>query len=378
MKMDGSQVKNGNRRVTMRANGTMIGTGTAKMTDDKRQLIRAFDSCMGEFPNGKGRRNCELLPRSACLAVKLGMDEAAFADAVRGVAPDMGAADVRRAFRTAAGKVQTTGGFGSASGCATYVRNHAGRKDEPPRTFPDHVRNMVHAGRDVRTVEGLMELSPEPVRDETPWCQLMRHLWRLFPDDRQIAFIFRNDPPTPGVPGRSLMRVVDWLHALNPFPPIDAGELVVPNPFTGVQGTTADGKPSFIAQSCLAAFPHMVLEFDEMPIETQCQFWAGFIRNSKVPLVALTYSGGKSIHGCVRIGAADVFTWMERRAKMAALFAADPDASFRADVQAMRPRTGMRLAGVTRASTGKVQRLLWVCRNADARRMAGVPTGGAA
>lgn len=339
------------------------------MVDDKRQLIRAFDDCMAAFPSGRGTRNCVLLPRAACLAVKLGMDETAFADAVHEVAPDMGTADVRRTFRTAGHKVVPTGGFGSA----TWMRNQTTRrKAEPPRTFPNHVRNLIQAGRDVRTIEGLMNLSVDPVAELSPWFQLMRQLWRLFPGERDIVYIFRNDPPTPGVLGRSVMRVVDWLHSQCPNPPITAGELVVPNPFTGSIGETADGRKSYIAQSCIAAFPHMVLEFDEMPLETQCQFWAGFIRESRLPLVCLAYSGGKSIHGCVHVGAANMPDWFAKREQMLALFASDPETAFRVDPQAMRPRTGMRLAGVTRKNTGREQRLVWACGCKRARELAGM------
>lgn len=343
------------------------------MIDDKRGLIRAFDGCMAAFPSGRGSRNCVLLPRAACLAVKLGVNEDAFVEAVNRVAPDMGAADVRRTFRTAGRKVRLGDGAGrmSAVGWMSAAGWRKARSANPVRTFPGHVRNLIHVGRDVRTLEGLVRLSADSVAELSPLSQLTHHLRWLFPGQNEIAFIFRNDPPTPGVLGRSLMRVDDWLRTACPNPPITAGELVVPNPFTGKAGETADGKRSFIAQSCLAAFPHMILEFDEMPLETQCQFWAGFIRASKLPLVCLTYSGGKSIHGCVHVGAADMQTWCAKRAQMAALFASDPEAAFRADAQAMRPRTGMRLAGVRRKSTGRVQRLVWACDWARARELAG-------
>ena len=341
------------------------------MVDDKKELIRAYKDCIAAFPSGRGSRNCVLLPRAACLAVKLGLDEDAFVDDVRGVAPDMGTADVRRTFRTAGRKVQPGGNSGNVL-AAGWGAARSANSANTARTFPRHVRNLMHAGRDVRTVDGLMRLSADHVVGLSPWFQLMNHLWWLFPDDTAIAYIFRNAPPTPGVLGRSLMRVCDWLHTACPYPPISAGELVVPNPFTGNQGETADGRKSYIAQSCLAAFPHMILEFDDLPIDAQCQFWAGFIRESKLPLVCLVHSGGKSIHGCVHVGAADALDWYAKRAQMVALFVSDPDAAFRADVQAMRPRTGMRLAGVKRESTGNVQRLAWLCGWKRARELAGV------
>lgn len=335
--------------------------------DDKHELIRAFDDCIAAFPNGHGTRNCVLLPRAACLAVKMGMGEDVFIDVVRNVAPDMGGADVRRSYRTAARKIQP----GDSS--ITWAARRNGNAANPPRMFPNYVRHLINAGRDVETVDALAAMSAEPIADSQQ-AQLVAHVRRLFPSGRDVAYIFRKgaNGATPGVLGRSLMSIADWLRDGNPNPPMNAGELIVPNPFTGALGETADGKQSYIAQSCLAAFPHVVIEFDELPLPDQCRFWAGFIRESKLPLVALVHSGGKSIHGCVHVGCADVLTWYAKRAQLVALFAADDNHAFRADVQAMRPRTGMRLAGVTRESTGTVQRLVWQCRWADAVNRAGV------
>ena len=58
------------------------------------------------------------------------------------------------------------------------------------------------------------------------------------------------------------------------------------------------------------------------------------------------------------------------------LFATDTDARYRLDPQALHPLTGTRLAGVTRASTGKVQELLWIApdwRDTEWQRSLNVP-----
>lgn len=331
------------------------------MQDDKRELIQAFNDCIAEFPTGKGKRNCALLPRAGCLAVKLGMDEDAFIRTVQEVAPDMGAMDIRRTFRTATNKVDTTTTTTGWQYAGRIARTAGVKK---PKTFPNYVRHLIRAGRDITTIDALQALSPQPIAGNR-YVQTMQQMAALFPDESAIAYIFQNEPPTPGIPGRSIMAVDKWLNALNPHQPHNAGELIVPNPFTGERGQTADGRPSYIAQTCLAAYPHIVVEFDEMPIETQCKFWAGFVRESKLQLVCLVYSGGKSIHGCIWFGCDDVDAWQRKRDQIARLFAADPDAHFRADVQAMRPRTGIRLAGAMRKSTGRLQRLLW-CRRSIA------------
>ena len=326
------------------------------MSDDKRELINALDETINRFPTGRGQRNCKLLPRAACLAVKAGWDAETFADAIKAVAPDMGMADIRRTYRTATRVVES----GSRAGAYSFqIARHA----EQPKRFPHRVRSLIHAGRDIRTPDALATLSPYPVTNGTVWGETVTQLQWLFPRGDELAYIFRKDDhgATPGVLGKSIMRVDAWLNTACPVPPDEAGEQVVPNPFTGEPGETTDGRQSYIAQSCLAALPHMLMEFDELPMPEQCAFWAGFIRQGTLPLVCLVHSGGKSIHGCIRVNAPDVLAWYAIRARMLNIYAADDDAAFRVDEQSMRPRQGMRLAGAVRQSTGVRQRLLWAC-----------------
>lgn len=98
-----------------------------------------------------------------------------------------------------------------------------------------------------------------------------------------------------------------------------------------------------------------------LPLENQCRFWAGFIRKSRIPLKCLVYSGNKSIHGCIDIRAGDANKYAEDKRKIESLFAASLNPALCADTAAMRPRTGMRLAGVIRRDSGKEQTLLWAC-----------------
>ncbi len=319
--------------------------------DDKKQLVRAFDNCLANFSTGRGTRNSILLPRAACLAVKLGMDENSFAETMHAVAADMRADEFRRAFRSGGRKVE------AGAGNSFQMRRKS--MAATVRTYPQHVRNMIAAGGDVLTFEGLKALSPAEVKNLTPEEQARHQLRRLFSGGDDYVYIYRSDKPTRGILGRSLRRVGDWL-GMDAAELLKAGEVVVPNAFTGGEFETVDGKPSYIAQACLATFSHAVLEFDELPMAEQCAFWAGYIRTCKIPLVCLTYSGGKSIHGCIYVGAADLAEWNERRARLVALFAADKDAAYRVDIQELRPRQGMRLAGVCRESTGKRQELLWM------------------
>jgi hypothetical protein len=85
-------------------------------------------------------------------------------------------------------------------------------------------------------------------------------------------------------------------------------EYIIPNPLTGQQGFTNDDKPSWRADLCVTRFCFAVIEHDQMPRDQQIQFWAGV----PLPIVALIDSGGKSIHGWVRMDADNAEGWTER------------------------------------------------------------------
>jgi hypothetical protein len=68
---------------------------------------------------------------------------------------------------------------------------------------------------------------------------------------------------------------------------------------------TKEGNLSYRADSCITAYRFAVMEFDALPFNAQIQFWAG----AKLPVSALIYSGGKSIHAWVRIDAGGVGEW---------------------------------------------------------------------
>lgn len=89
---------------------------------------------------------------------------------------------------------------------------------------------------------------------------------------------------------------------------ISIPEHIVPNPLSGKSGPTKESNLSFRADSCVARFRFATVEFDTMPREKQIQFWAG----APLPIVALVDSGGKSIHGWVRIDATDADEWTQR------------------------------------------------------------------
>ena len=81
---------------------------------------------------------------------------------------------------------------------------------------------------------------------------------------------------------------------------------IIPNPMTGHEGLTEEGKLSFRCDNTVAAFRYAVAEFDTMDKAEQLAFWWGF---RSAPIAALIDSGGKSIHAWLRVDCPDRATW---------------------------------------------------------------------
>ena len=239
-------------------------------------------------------------------------------------------------------------------------RHYAPRaKPKPPPTFPSYVRDMVAAGGGAATSADLRALSPVVVPKDGA-KQTAAFLRSLF-DTADILYIFRDDTPTTGKPGQNLKPCRGWLAELDGCATV-RGDLIVPNPFTGEEADTTDGRKSYIAQAALARFPFIVVEFDDLPLPDQAAFWRGLLARSPLgaKVAALVYSGGKSIHGLLFADCLTLAEWQGVREQLRRLLAADFDPAFRADEQAMRPRTGVRLPGVRRFGTGRRQELLYL------------------
>lgn len=316
---------------------------------------RAFEEAVAAIPTGKGQRNAVLLPMAAWHAVKLGVDEHNFVGSILAVSTGrdcLTAADAKHAFQSAAAKI----GRMPQGRRWQSVRGAEDKLRQRQRTgAPGFVRRLIEAGGGTATFDDLAALSPmRQVRDieDRPALQTLYFLLNLWRRD-DLLFVFNKSEA--GKPGDTLRTREEWTDILE-LP----GDKIVPNPFSGKQGETNEGKPSFIADNCVCRFPYALLEFDDMPIGQQCAFWRGFLLKGKIKVASLVYSGGKSIHGLLKVDAASRVEWEEERGKLLALFASGEDPAHNADAQSLRVRQGTRIAGVTRADTGKVQRLLYI------------------
>lgn len=127
-----------------------------------------------------------------------------------------------------------------------------------------------------------------------------------------------------------------------------AGWFVVPthigtNAYTG-SPAKVNGKESFANKKTIKRRNHALIEFDLLPQADQEAFWAGVIATQSLDVLTLVYSGGKSIHGLVRVKEAqgdDLFgevtplaaeqKWEREIAALWRLCCSDEDEAFRCD-----------------------------------------------
>jgi hypothetical protein len=92
---------------------------------------------------------------------------------------------------------------------------------------------------------------------------------------------------------KTVKQVKDWLNSSIDFPHI------IPNPMTGEFAITGNGAESRRCEGTVADLRYAVCEMDGVPINQQVAFWNKAVK--KLPVAAVIHSGGKSLHGWVRV-----------------------------------------------------------------------------
>lgn len=109
-----------------------------------------------------------------------------------------------------------------------------------------------------------------------------------------------------GIPGKTIRFSADWITYFR-----NGGQTaphIIPNPLTGQEGITRDGKPSFRCDATVKTFLFCLAEFDTLSREDQLRFWCAV----KLPLVCLIDSGGKSIHAWLQVSKLATVTTSEQ------------------------------------------------------------------
>ena len=316
----------------------------------RTDVLTKYRERLASLASMKGRRNSSLLGL-ATLGVMAGLGDDRILAEVRAASgtPPLTDAEITHALRTAHKDTQA------------IDRNLSPRwtptKPKPPPLFASaagYVGRMTARGAGA-TFATLSKSSPLAIPTD-PKAQAAAFLLDLYAD---ADLLFLGDKIDKGEIGKNILPAAGWQCAIGaglPLPP-----LVIANPLTGAEGMTKEGKPSYRCGECVAAFRFALVEFDELPMEHQAAFWAGVITTGTLPLRSLVYSGGKSMHGLVEIGATGVDAW--RRSIEKLLYAvANPNAHVkqRADRACKNPDRLTRLPGATRPDKDTVQTLLWL------------------
>lgn len=129
---------------------------------------------------------------------------------------------------------------------------------------------------------------------------------------------------------------------------------IIINPLTGKPAPKKDGDgETFRGDNNINSFRYCLVEFDNLTIEEQIRFWTA----AKLPIMALVDSGGKSIHGWIKLSNINSISDWQREIKQKLYdqylipLGVDPACS--------NPARLSRLPGHLREK-GKYQKILWL------------------
>jgi len=159
-----------------------------------------------------------------------------------------------------------------------------------------------------------------------------------------------------GVIGINILPVSEWLHRFRKngkLPP----PFLIQNPFSGKEGLTHDGKPSFRCDNTIVAFKYAICEHDTLSRNEQISLWSGI----KLPVKAIVDTGGKSLHAwldCSKL--AKIATIEDWRREIKSKLYEQGLQPLGFDPSCTNPSRLTRMPGHFRAETGRYQRILWI------------------
>ena len=211
-------------------------------------------------------------------------------------------------------------------------------------------RGLIKAGGYAAAFDDLRTLSPVKIPDACEE-QAQAQLQTLFSDVPGVVWageLFETKM------GYVVASVAEWRGRFRKHRHVP--QFFMANPVTGL---CENG--GYRNAATVASFRHAVVEIDSLPLEVQAAFWVGVAMKRLLPLRSLVHSGGKSIHGIVRLRD-DAKELVSQWNALSRCLADDPDSRYRIDVQCRDAARMSRLAGALRADTGRRQELLWLAR----------------
>ena len=202
--------------------------------------------------------------------------------------PPSPASEVASAIRKAYGE-HVPGGTG-----AHYVPRPAA--PAKPKALPMTAAAFIRIG-DGATEADWWEASPYRISWGAPGPLDAVHLLDALYEPGEILFCGERY-------GSEVRTARDWRDDFSrgaPCPPH-----FIPNPLTGDEHPTGDGKQSRRGDAAVRGFRFAVAEFDGLSKPDQLAFWWGY---STAPIAALIDSGGKSVHALLRVDMASRERW---------------------------------------------------------------------
>jgi hypothetical protein len=218
----------------------------------------------------------------------------------------------------------------------------------PPFDGPAFRRKLITQSAGIDEVD-LWELSPIRI-DWEPKDDAQEFIARLYaPDD----YLYVGEVKGSGI--GTVQSILARFKRGAEIPPH-----IIPNPMTGEQGLTKDGKPSRRCDTTVKTHRFALVEFDNMAREDQLAFWHSVIVKGVLPITALIDTGGKSIHAWVRVDLPDAEAW-DKYVKVG-LYDKHVGrmAIMGVDTSDKNPSRLSRLPGHHRTQTGRWQRLLYL------------------
>lgn len=214
-----------------------------------------------------------------------------------GISPDEIYGDLRRLANSGSRSVPD----GEITAAIKFVFSHS-----TPWTLSPRIPRPVFNGRSTLkniiakgctyTEADIWEVSPLRINwsVEEDACHLLETLY----SSTDILFLGNRTCTGPS----SVQSVASWL-AADPV----RWPFIIPNPLTGLYAPTI-GDPSKLTlrgNQNVLTHRYAVVEFDALPITDQLAFWCGV----NLPVAALIDSGGKSIHGWLKVEASGPSGW---------------------------------------------------------------------
>jgi hypothetical protein len=216
---------------------------------------------------------------------------------------------------------------------------------------PRVLRNII---RQANTGDESDILDASPIRIDWPQEEDAANFLSYLFDPNALIFI--GDNVEPGILGRNIRTVADWIDYLTKGR--KAGPFIIINPLNGapVKKKTGEGM-TFRGDGNIQDFRYCLVEFDNITREDQLRFWVA----ADLPVCALIDTGGKSIHGWLDLHKlADIKNHDQWDFHIKCRLYDQSLIPMGVDRACCNPARLSRLPGHFRTEKEKIQRLLWL------------------